>query len=243
MEGIYIRKKILFCLILQLFLIITFSGIVSASENIIFIHGFFRSSSDMEWMKEEMEEYGYNSFMVDLPLSIKEFDEVVMILEEEVKTIMRSLDWGEEVNFVAHSTGGLVLRKYLAKNSKYHYRINRCVLLGVPNQGSDLIKFSSRHLGFVEKVLRTMEILHPDNIKNRELYNSEDIEIGAIAGNKDNLLLGVFISEESDGMVEVESVKYEGLTDFTVVPYNHRELIRNREVAILTHNFLQKGEF
>lgn len=68
-------------------------------------------------------------------------------------------------------------------------------------------------------------------------------ETGVIAGNRNNLILGILLSENSDGRVEVEETKYDGMKDFMVLNYGHKEIHHKKETVTLADNFLQKGTF
>ena len=64
-----------------------------------------------------------------------------------------------------------------------------------------------------------------------------------IAGNKNKLLFGRLIKSENDGRVAVDSVSFEGLKEFIVLPYHHKEIHHRQETAELVHRFLQEGTF
>ncbi len=63
---------------------------------------------------------------------------------KSLDSVLRHLDGIEEINFVGHSMGNLVIRRYLgdqtdaATGRKPDKRIKRIVMLGPPNQGAEL---------------------------------------------------------------------------------------------------------
>ncbi|MFW6237669.1 MAG: alpha/beta fold hydrolase [Halanaerobiales bacterium] len=234
---------IILLVILVLFLL-SFSagGYETGKGRIVFVHGFFGAPTDLSELKNEMEELGYEAVFVDLPLSLEEIEEAVPVLAEEMDSLIESTDRKEKIYFVGHSTGGLVIRKYLA-DSSWTDRIESCVLIGTPNRGSRLAEISSRYTGPVTDIFRTLESITPEAVAKMELVDNGSVEIGAIAGNKDDLLLGSLLEEENDGRVEVRSVEYSGLKDFAVLPFNHLELVKRQETAELIDSFFQEGKF
>jgi pimeloyl-ACP methyl ester carboxylesterase len=58
----------------------------------------------------------------------------VEALAEKIKSI-KTQTGSEKVNVVAHSTGGLLLKKYIMDHPTDHY-VNKAVMVGVPNLGS-----------------------------------------------------------------------------------------------------------
>ncbi|KYH28747.1 hypothetical protein CLTEP_27490 [Clostridium tepidiprofundi DSM 19306] len=115
--------------------------------------------------------------------------------------------------------------------------------LSTPNNGSQLANIASKFSSIFVNIFKTLESLKPENIENLNLKHIESIEIGAIAGNKNNLLLGKLLKTENDGRVHVNSVKYKELKDFIVVPYSHKEIHHKYEIAKLVSIFIENGKF
>ena len=68
--------------------------------------------------------------------------------------------------------------------------------------------------------------------------------VGLIAGSRNNLLLGkLFLSDNSDGRVEVSSVESSDADDFIVLPFGHREIHHQPQTLKLVKNFLENGAF
>ncbi|HNU71948.1 MAG TPA: alpha/beta hydrolase, partial [Thermodesulfobacteriota bacterium] len=141
--------------------------------------------------------------------------------------------------FVGHSMGGLVIRKFLEKNIVEN--IGRCILIATPNQGMKLSDFAEKRVKIFGKIFRPIyeSATYRLNIK-RPLVETE---IGVIAGNKNNLILGVLLSKESDGRVEVKETMYDGMKEFMVLNYGHKEIHYKKETVVLADNFLQNGKF
>lgn len=193
----------------------------------------------MKQMKSHMELLGYQCIVPKLPLTYKEFDYAAIILEGILEKLFFTED--EKVHLVGHSTGGLVIRK-LISDTKYVDKIGRCVLIGTPNKGSKLANIAGK-MKPVIKIFKTLRSLDYDYIEQIHLTSRPDIEIAAIAGNRNKLLLGKLIGEENDGRVEVDSVYYPELKDYITLPYGHTEIHHQPETAKLIDAFIRTGKF
>jgi hypothetical protein len=211
-------------------------------NKVVLIHGYNKNRRDMVKLKNNLEELGYQGILVDLPLTYKEFEESSVIFNNKMEEIISKLDINETVSLVGHSTGGLIIRNYLA-SEKCSGRINRCVLVATPSKGTELADWATKISKLFTNIFKTIKVLHTENIKELNLTSVVEVEIGAIAGNKNNLLLGKLLSGENDGRVTIDSVRHEGLKDFIVLPYGHKEIHNMKETAVLIDRFLLKGKF
>lgn len=208
----------------------------------ILIHGYNKNQNDMVTLKENLSNLGYNGLLVDLPLTFKTIEYCASLFSEKIEEIIDSLYGDEKISLVGHSTGGLIIRHFIS-NTDYKDKVDRCVLIATPNQGSKLAEIAKEISGIFTNIFKTLDSLHPDNIKKLELKNIDTIEVGAIAGNENNLILGNLLEKENDGRVLVNSVKYKGLKDFIVIPYGHKEIHHKFKTAELVDCFLKNGEF
>ncbi|MBF8983411.1 alpha/beta fold hydrolase [Lutibacter sp. B2] len=211
-------------------------------KKVILVHGFNKNKKDMFILKKNLEKIGYECILIDLPLTFKEIEYCTSIFEEKIEEIICSLKENEKISLVGHSTGGLIIRHFLS-NTKYTDQINRCVLISTPNKGSQLADIASKLSNLFTNMFKTLKSLQSENIENLKLKHVESIEIGAVAGNKSNLLLGKLLKTENDGRVQVNSVKYKELKDFIVVSYGHKEIHHKYEIAELVSAFLENGHF
>lgn len=208
-------------------------------ENILLLHGFNKTAKDMSALSKHLETLGYRCHSITLPLTRREFEYSVDTVANKLKEL-EGMHAGK-VHLVGHSTGGLLIRKVLS-DSDLSIRIDRCVQIATPNKGSHLAALAGTIKGY-SYFFRTVKSLHASYIQQLNLINVGKVEIGAIAGTKNNLWLGHLIGEQSDGRVEISSVAYEELTDFAMLPYGHKEIHHRRETAVLTAQFLRSGRF
>lgn len=211
-------------------------------KKIILIHGYNRDHNDMTTLKDNLEELGYEIILVDLPLTFKRIEYCTDIFKREVQEIISRLPKEEKISLVGHSTGGLIIRNFLTI-TQHKGKIDKCVLIGTPNKGSKLADIAAKVANIFVDIFKTLKSLRTKNIERLNLYAGTEIEIGAIAGNKNNLLLGNLLKRENDGRVRVDSVKYDNLKDFIVLPYGHKEIHYKFETAKLIDNFLKYKKF
>lgn len=207
---------------------------------IILIHGFHKSKFDMVPLNNLLAKLGYESTIINLPLTFKSIEEASIVFNEKLKPIIDGLQYDEKICLVGHSTGGLIIRYYLATGDAS--KIHRCVLIATPNQGYKIADMIDEVSKFYINTHKTLKSLKTENVIKLGLRD-EDIEVGCIAGNKTNITVSRILESENDGRIEVEKVKYEGMDDFIVVPFEHNKIHKNMIVARLVINFLTHGKF
>jgi pimeloyl-ACP methyl ester carboxylesterase len=208
----------------------------------VLIHGFSKSPNDMRPLERNLEMLGYKCIVPNLPLTFKEFDYSALLLEEILDEYLNNdLHNGEKIHLVGHSTGGLVIRKFVSE-TRHTASIGRCVLIATPNKGSQLARIATR-LKPVGELYRTLKSLNYEYIEQNKIAPVSDIEIAAIGGNKNNLFLGKLIRDVNDGRVELRSVYYPELKDFITLPFGHNEIHHQQETAFWINSFLKTGKF
>lgn len=156
--------------------------------------------------------------------------------------ILPGLPGDEKIHFVGHSTGGLVIRSILAYPG-IRNKAGRCVLIATPNYGSELADLAARCSEIFTDLFGTLKSIQREKVKDLEPLVGLEVEIGAIAGNNSNLALGRLLEGENDGRVTVKSVKIEGLKDFLVLPFGHKDIHKQEITAQLVSRFLSSGSF
>lgn len=212
------------------------------NKKVILTHGYLKTYRDMSILGRNLENLGYEVFLMDLPLTFNDIEHAAFIFEENFNKIASSLKDGEKISLVGHSTGGLVIRLFL-NNTLNRDRIHRCVLIATPNKGCKLAEVASRVSRVFIHIFKTLKSLRYEKIKKLNLSYNKDIEIGIIAGNKNNLLLGQLLNAENDGRVKIDSVLYERAKDYIIVPLNHKEIHYDFHVAEQIDVFLRNGSF
>jgi triacylglycerol lipase len=146
------------------------------------------------------------------------------------------------IHFVTHSLGGVLVRSYLTRRSLPD--LGRVVMLGPPNQGSEVVDILGRLwiFGAINGPAGRELGTGRDSTPNR--LGPVDFALGVIAGDRSvNLINSMLIRGCDDGKVSVERTKIGGMTDHLVLPTAHPFLPRNRQAIRQTVHFLRTGAF
>lgn len=204
---------------------------------VILIHGIVRSSKSFSKMAESLKKEGYSVIGFDYPSTQVEITKSAEYLHQ----LLESLEGIEKVSFVVHSMGGLVVRCYLKEHQDE--RIQRMVMLGVPNQGANMADI------FRKNVLFKL-IFGPAGkqlgINEGFIANlpTPKFEFGIIAGARgDEKGYNPLVPGDDDGTVSVESARLPGAADYAAVQCLHSFIMNHADTIKYTLNFLQKGQF
>lgn len=213
----------------------------ASSECVILLHGLNRSLHAMEKMAEALQAEGFPTVNVDYP---SQSGTVEMLAPLAVDTgLGRCRENGaEKIHFVTHSMGGILLR--YAHQMNPIPELGRVVMLGPPNQGSEVIDktrewgISKLFSGEAGQQLGT----DADSIPAR--LGPVDFELGIIAGvGTVNPFMSAVLPDYDDGKVSVERTRVVGMADFLIVDSSHRYLMNSEIVIRNTIAFLETGSF
>jgi hypothetical protein len=227
---------------------------------VIILHGFGSNTMmtrDLgEWLQERAtHDYvfcmSYPSTMQSILDHAKMLDSIVQNLPPTVKRI----------DFVGHSLGGLVLRRYLSgpldenwqvpedkmefrKKFSPDPRVGRLVMLGPPNNGAIIAK----------------RLIGNDPMRNF-LMGESGAELGTnweetektlgipccpfmiVAGGRgNNLGFNLLIPGDNDGIVSTEGTKLEGAEKWMLFNVGHNEMLLTPAIYSAIEKFLLKGE-
>ena len=221
-----------------LFFILFFPLCSHALSCVILLHGLARSHASMSKLETYLKKNNYSVINLDYPSTRKTIHNLA---EENIPPMINAcldLD-ADDIDFVTHSLGGIVLRDYLQ-----HHRIpklKRIVMLSPPNQGSPLADFFHDNWLFqvfrgpAGQALTTLEIHFPYPLPSQ-------YEVGIIAGNV-SPFGKLFFDEPNDGKVAVSSTYLDGINDFIVMPVTHTFMMKNKKVMYQILFFLNYGKF
>jgi pimeloyl-ACP methyl ester carboxylesterase len=221
--------------------VLLLSEVAHASECVVLLHGLARTADSMSALARRLTAEGYRVSNIDYP-SRDHPVEVLANIAVEQGLAECDKQSPSKIHFVTHSLGGILVRVYL----KTHHRtdIGRVVMLGPPNQGSQVVDNLKNAPGY--KLLNGPAGMQLGT-KSADIPKSlgpVDFQLGVIAGTQSiNLILSTFLPNPNDGKVSVESTKAEGMSDFVALPTTHPFMMKNDAVIDQTVYFLKHGKF
>lgn len=216
--------------------------ILTASKDqcVILLHGLTRSPSSMAKLEDVLLEEGYSVVNQGYPSREKPIEDLAS--QALPDAIEKCGDEAKTIHVVTHSLGGILLRQYVAKNE--FPRLGRAVMLGPPNQGSEIPDKMGDVPGFdllngpAGEQLGTGE----DSVPNT--LGPATFDVGVIAGTETiNLILSTQIPGVDDGKVSVENTQLEGMADHIALPVSHPFIMKDDAAIKQTLLFLQTGKF
>ena len=209
------------------------------NEQVVLLHGIFRSSSHMKDLEEVLEEDGYTVFNLDYPSTEFPLDQLASMVAKDVR---EKMDPSQPVHFVGYSMGGIVARIVLNK-----YRpdnLGRVVQLASPNGGSEVADFLKENWLYETFYGPAGQQLVTEGGGIADLMGVVDYPLGVVAGNFSiDPVSSHIIPGDDDGKVSVESTKVSGMRDHVVVYASHTFFPNNDEVQKQAVNFLKFGVF
>lgn len=208
---------------------------------VFLLHGLRRNARSMDELENSLLSHGYRVINVDYPSTEHPIEYLAdEILSDVIEQYRKNVQ--TKIHFVTHSMGGIVVRYYLKHYDLPH--LGRIVMLGPPNQGSELVDrlkgnfIFKKHYGPAGQQLGTDEESIPANL------GPIDFELGVITGNRSfNPISSVIIPGPDDGVVSVARAKVSGMADFLEVSQSHAFIMRSQAVIDQVIYFLENGEF
>ena len=224
---------------------------------VVVLHGLGRSRASMDSLCRYLHDKGgYEIFNVEYPSTRYDMAQHARTLRH----LINNLHGIEEINFVGHSMGNIVIRHYLgdlarqdptkqsanaaAADRRARMRFGRFAMLAPPNQGALLAETFADNVLFKEIAGDAGQQLGRDWPELEKRLATPDFQFGIIAGGKGNdkgynpILVG-----DNDGVISVETAKLVGAHDFARLPTLHSFIMDNPKVQQYVLSFLQHGYF
>jgi len=203
------------------------------------LHGLWRSENSMNRMERELSEAGYAVQNIEYDSTGQAVDELA---EDALPRAVAACGDAPRIHFVTHSLGGILVRQYL--ESHEIERLGRVVMLGPPNQGSEVVDVYDGwpvfewFAGPAGLQLGTGEASVP------RALGPVRFDVGVIAGTRSiNPVLSGILPEADDGKVTVDSTRVEGMNDHLELPVTHVFMMRDPEVIGQVKFYIENGRF
>jgi len=211
------------------------------NECVILLHGLGRTKRSMRKLGRRLQNAGYHTVNCGYPSTAKSIERIAG--EHLAKVVAQCSEAGfEEIHFVTHSLGGIIVRQYLQSHTVPTG--SRMVMLAPPNQGSEVVDLLRKVpvyrlvMGPAAQQIGT----EPESLPNRLM--PANIETGIMTGTRGLVPFSARIfNGPNDGKVSVERAQLAGMRDFLVVPAGHAFIMRNPAVLEQVVHFLRYGKF
>ncbi|HWX59782.1 esterase/lipase family protein [Bradyrhizobium sp.] len=208
---------------------------------VVLLHGIGGTSLLMRTLEKSLRTSGFATLNLNYESRRKPLDQLACDIHPAITAF--TADNAAPIHFVAHSMGGLLARVYVANNRPA--RLGRVVMLGTPNQGSelaDLLKELWVYRAFYGPAGQQLLTAQDATLS---ALPPLDYEVGVISGNGPIAPISsrFILPWPNDGCVSVQSCMIDGMTDHVTVKTWHNGLVRNSTAIRQTLAFLREGRF
>ena len=229
---------------LRKFMLLTLLSLLPASalaECVVLLHGLGRVSNSMSELERKLRPAGYSVANILYPS--RSYPVAVLAEDAIGRGLAQCRDMqGDKIHFITHSLGGILLRYYLREHSIDE--LGRAVMLGPPNQGSQIVDGLLPVPGFGFIGGPAGSALGTGEGSIIASLGPVDFDLGVIAGSTNiNPFEFLFIPGPSDSIVSIESTKVQGMNAHKVLPVTHTFMMRNNEVIDEAIHYLKTGAF
>lgn len=159
--------------------------------------------------------------------------------------VIAAMPAADRISFVGHSLGNLVIRSWMGQSAGADLeRLERVVMLGPPNQGSDLARMASKVWMLAALSDGAARDLVVDWKAVAPTLPAPQCPFGIVAGGKgDGEGYSLLLEGDDDAVVRVAETRLEGADDFLLVPVHHAAMMKSPTVQDAVTAFLATGRF
>ncbi len=220
---------------------------------VIVLHGLGAGRRFMNGISDYLREQGgYYVINVGYPSTMLTVNDYAQSLD----SVIRHLEGVENISFVAHSMGNIVVRKYLrdleslTPAMRPPVKFQRMVMIAPPNHGAEIAdtlndRDVTRELAELFAGEPAKELAPKQGWPALEpQLATPSFEFGIIAGGRgDDTGYLAAIPGDDDSLLSIETMKLFGAADFIQTKGIHQLMPNYEEVRAATLNFLKHGYF
>lgn len=209
---------------------------------VILLHGLGEGRDSMRPLADHLRSrldatvvsFGYASVKADIDAHAR-----------ALATVVGGLPDADCLRFVGHSLGNLVVRRWMAVADAVDLaRTDRMVMLGPPNQGSDLARMIAHVWPLAERAEGAARDLVVDWPRVAPTLALPTCPFGIVAGGRgDGAGFSPLLPGDDDAVVRVEETRLPGASDFLLLPVRHAAMMQHEAVQRATVEFLHHGRF
>ena len=218
-----------------------------AADCVILLHGLAKSDGSMKKLEKAVAKAGFVTVNVDYPSTDFPIERlagpaIAPALDNCARNSPATAEIPDRVHFVTHSMGGILVRQYLSQVTVEN--LGRVVMLGPPNQGSEVVdklgSFPGFHFLYGDAGLQ----LGSGKMSVPNKLGAAHFDLGIIAGTRSiNPILSQMLPGTDDGKVTVERTHLEGMRDHLEMPVTHVFMMKDQKVIAQVIHYLQHGRF
>jgi pimeloyl-ACP methyl ester carboxylesterase len=214
---------------------------------VVTLHGLIRSRDHMLGLSQFLAESGqYHVVNVSYASTRRSLDEHAQSLAR----VIAGLEGIEEIHFVCHSLGNLVVRRYLGEANceaprwLVDPRIKRMVMLGPPNNGAQLAVLFKHNELFGLVTGPSGKQLSRSWDECQKSLATPTFPFAILAGGRGtDLGLNPLVDGDDDLIVAVEETRLAGAADFRLLNCRHSRLMDDPAARLYVLSFLEHGYF
>ena len=204
------------------------------------LHGLWRTEGSMAQMQEKLVEAGFTVRNIGYDSTERTIAELAA---DTVPRAVAACGSAQRIHFVTHSMGGILIRQYLSEHDID--RLGRVVMLGPPNQGSEVVDFYHDVPAFEWFAGPAGLELGTGEASVPRALGPVRFDVGVIAGTQSitPVLSGIVLPDADDGKVTVDATRVAGMNDHLEMPVTHVFMMRDPDVIAQVVHYLENGRF
>lgn len=211
---------------------------------VVLLHGLVATRWTMRLLAEHLEKEGqYTIVNVEYPSTRQAMADHARLLAR----VIEGLPEVEQLNFVGHSMGNIVIRHYLADVQKQYGRqdprLGRVVMIAPPNHGALAAIRLSDNSAFKAIFGRPGRQLGKEWPWLENDLTVPPCQFGIIAGGTGGGGFSPFLPGDDDGRISVETTRLTGARDFVLLPMIHEFIANDPRTFNYVLRFLDEGHF